>query len=111
MAIGERAHPTKENLIHQTTCHLLAICFPCSPLNHSHPIHMFPVGLQWKALRHDICCHFGCWKVGGMDSVVLTGISDKVHQEKKFPYGRKYCFATHRTLWTRAGKVLAFLTQ
>jgi len=39
---------------------------------------MFPVSLPWEALRHDICRHLGCWKIGGADSVTLTGISDKV---------------------------------
>jgi len=39
---------------------------------------MFPVSLSWKTLRHDICCNLGCWKVGGANSVALTGISDKV---------------------------------
>jgi len=44
---------------------------------------MFPVGLLWEALRHDIWHHLGCWKVGGANSVALTGISEKV---VSYPY-------------------------
>jgi len=39
---------------------------------------MFPVGLPWEALRHHICRHLVCWKVGGTNSIALAGISDKL---------------------------------
>jgi len=44
---------------------------------------MFPMSLLWKTLRHDICRHLGCWKVGGENSIALAGISDKV---TPYPY-------------------------
>jgi len=41
------------------------------------------MSLSWKTRRYDICRHLGCWKVGGMNSVMLAGISDKL---VSYPY-------------------------